>query len=248
MENKNKKVIIIDKKFVVKRASENILKSEKFFIDSNKKLNVQNIICINIPELYTVYKYIDGDIIHELADVNKCLENIYKLINQYSDTDMEGYGCIYDLKKTWIEFLESEIKCQSKYIDKSKFYYNHKVMKKLKILENYPTKKKILHGDLGGFNIICKNKKIVGIIDPRTIIGDPIYDFIYFIFSNYNIAKNINIKEIINITKEPKEKIFAMIYILLYDRIAREQKNKTYYKNEFFKIWDLIEKIEKIAI
>ena len=245
MELKKNNVLIIDKKYVIKKASLDILRAEKFFIENNKKIKVQKIINSNVDESYNLYKYIHGDTIHSLADVDNCLKNIYKLIKQYAEVDIKGYGYIFDLKKTWTEFLKAEIIKQSKYIKESKLNLTDQVMHKIKILEKYPIDQRLIHGDLGGFNIICKKKKIVGIIDPRTIIGDPIYDFIYFIFSNYNIANGTNLIEIFDIINEPKEKIFAMIYVLLYDRIAKEQKNNTRYKDSFFKIWNEIEKLEK---
>lgn len=242
---KKNRVLIIKKKYVIKRAPKDILRAEKLFIEQSHKINVERIIDTNIDESYSIYEYIDGDTIHRLNDVENCLINIYELINQYSEIDIEGYGDIFDLKKTWIDFLKTEINRQSKYVSSYMFDLKFKVIEKLKLLEKYPIKKKLIHGDLGCFNIICKEKRIVGIIDPRTIIGDPIYDFIYFIFSNYNIANEINLAEIFNILDEPEEKTFAMIYILLYDRIAREQKNNTCYKDKFMKVWNKVEELEE---
>ena len=245
MGEKKNNVLIINNKYVIKKAPVEILRAEKFFIEKNNRIKVERLINSNIDKNYNVYEYIDGNIIHSLNDVDNCLKNIYRLIMKYPKIDIEGYGYIFDLKKTWKDFLFTEIYRQRKYIHDSQMYLTNKVINKINILEKFPIYKRLIHGDLGGFNIICKEKKIVGIIDPRTVIGDPIYDLIYFIFSNYNIANQINLRELFNMVKEPKEKIFAMLYILLYDRIAREQKNNTYYKDSFLRIWNKVEKIEK---
>lgn len=240
------KVFIIGKKYVIKKAPEHILKSEKFFIQTNQMDIVEKIIKENFKKQYIVYKYIEGNTINSLNDVNQCLYHIYRLINQYNSINITGYGYIFDLKNTWTDFLKSEITRQSKYIEQEKVYLTNKILEQLTILEKYPVlDKKIIHGDLGCFNIICKERKIVGLIDPRTIIGDPMYDFIYFIFSNYNIATEVNLEQIFEFFKEPKDKVIAMLYILLYDRIAREQKNNTNHRENFLGIWNKIEKIER---
>ena len=241
-----KKVFIIDKKYVIKIATVERLKAEKLFIEKNKKIRVEKIIDSNVDKNFNVYEYIDGSEISYLSDVDDCLREIYNITNQYSKTEIAGYGDIFELKKTWIDFIKDDIFRQSKYIKYEKNRLLNKVISKMLILEKYKIDKRIIHGDLGCFNIICKEKQIEGIIDPRTIIGDPLYDFIYFIFSNFNIAKVLDFYEILNLLKEPREKIFAMLYIMLYDRIAREQKNNTKYKDKFLTIWDEIEKIEEI--
>ena len=245
MRTKKNNVIIIDKRYVVKQDSLERLKAEKVFIEENKKIKVERIIYSNINKKYNVYEYIDGHTINCLGDVDNCLVEINNIIDLYSKTEIDGYGDIFDLKSSWTDFLREDILKQSKYMECGPSKLLDKVMSEISILDKYPINKKIIHGDLGCFNIICKKKKIVGIIDPRTIIGDPLYDFIYFLFSNYNIAKDIDIYEILNILNESKEKIFAMFYIMLYDRLAREHKNNTPYKNDFFTIWNKIKKIEE---
>lgn len=236
-------IYVIKDKYIIKKSHNDILKAEKIFIDYNKHIKTQKIVDYDEKRNYTVYKYIKGNIIHNLSDVDNCLEYIYKLICMYKEVNIRGYGDIFNLQEKWTDFLKSEIDRQSKYINND--VLKKKVMKKVNILDKYSFKKKLIHGDLGGFNIIYRKHKIKGIIDPRCIVGDPIYDFIYFILSDFNISKQIELEKIFNILKnEAEEKIFAMLYILLYDRIAREQKNNTKRKNEFYSIWQKIEKID----
>ncbi len=236
------RVCLIENKYVIKKAKKEVLRAEKIFIDNNRRIKHQQILDYNEEKNYVVYKYINGDIIHHLCDVNNCLLEIYKIVEKYKETDIDGYGNVFDLQEKWTDFLYKEIEKQSKYLNNNN-NFKHIVINKLNVLEKYKTKNKLIHGDLGCFNIICKKRKIVGIIDPRCIVGDPIYDFIYFIFSSYNIANEINWKDVFQIlNRENKEKILAMIYILLYDRIAKEQKNDTKYKNEFYQILNKVEK------
>ena len=245
----NGKIKIIDKKYVIKKDSENALRAANFFIQNNENLKVQKILKSDLINNYNVYEYIDGDTIHKLEDVENCLFNIYEIINKYTTLNINKYGFIFDLKNKWTDFLRNEIIRQSKYIKDSNLNLKKQVTAKIEILEKYQFKPKLIHGDMGCFNLICKNKKIVGIIDPRTLIGDPLYDFVYFSLSSYTIAKEIDFKQFFTILEnEPKEKIFAMIYVLLYDRIAREQKNNTKNKYNFYNIWKKIEELEKKLI
>lgn len=73
------------------------------------------------------------------------------------------------------------------------------------------------------------------------------YDFIFFYLSHINIIKNIEIEDIINMLKnQEKEKIINLMYLLLYDRIAIETKNhREYVLEEYYKLWEKLEIIEK---
>ena len=66
-----------------------------------------------------------------------------------------------------------------------------------------------------------ENGKLIGVIDPMPIIGDPLYDLLFAIVSNKDILKNITLEKIYSLANEPKEKINAMLTIVLYSRIAR---------------------------
>ncbi len=239
---KENQVFIIKDRYVVKKAEKNILKAEKYFIENNKKIKTPQILYYNEEQGYIVYEYIRGDIIHEINNVDNCLLCIYNIINNYEKIKIDGCGSIFNLKDNWISFVKDEFERQSIYINDN--ILKKEIIQQIEVLSKYNIQKRLIHGDLGGFNIICKNGKIQGIIDPRCLIGDPIYDFIYFIFSSYNIAKKIDYKSIFYILKnEPKEKVLALMHILLYDRIARENKNNTIYKSEYYNILNNLKKI-----
>ena len=205
---------------------------------------MEKLIISNIKEGYNIYEYIDGTEVKSSRDIDNCLEQIYKLIKKYKNSSKNGFGYIYDLKNTWKEFLESEIEQKAAYIRNDGTEMRNIVHKKLEILGKYKFDKKLIHGDLGGFNLICKNHDIVGIIDPRVIIGDPLYDYIFFVFSSYNICSNLELTKVIDVlSNEPREKIIAMMYIILFDRISIEEKHNTQSKKKFYKIWNQLKKI-----
>ena len=246
LESKHNKVFLIDEKYIIKNAEKEILSAEIMFLEKYKNLKVESIIKKNIKREYIVYKYIEGKSIEKIDDVENCINEIYKIVKQYRKVNVDGYGYIFDLQRTWSEFLRKEIEKKSMFFKNDICNMKDKVLKKIDEIEKFKIDKKLMHGDLGSFNIICNNKKISGIIDPRTLIGDPMYDFVYFLFSNYNITKDLNFINILNILeKEEIEKFFLYLYILLYDRIAIEEKNHTHTRKEFYNIWNEIEEMEK---
>ena len=102
----------------------------------------------------------------------------------------------------------------------------------------YEFYKKLMHGDFGIHNMLFLDNELTGIIDPQPLIGDPLYDFIFFIFSASKISLLININDIYNlIPNEPKEKINAMITIILFGRIARCIKYNLKDLDYFISLW-----------
>ena len=94
--------------------------------------------------------------------------------------------------------------------------------KALKIIEKFPINKALLHGDLGIHNILFRGNQVVGVIDPETMLGDRIYDFITLIFSDVRLCKNLVFNDFHTFLKdEPIEKLKAMIILVLFDRIIR---------------------------
>ena len=70
-------------------------------------------------------------------------------------------------------------------------------------------------------NFIQKEGKLVGVIDPQTVLGDSLYDILFAIVSNVDILQSVTLEDIYNLIEEDNEKIYAMLVIVLYSRISR---------------------------
>ncbi len=77
--------------------------------------------------------------------------------------------------------------------------------------------------------MISNNKSII-IIDPSTVIGDYLYDFIFFCFSDVTLLKLISFQKIFDLLNEDYEKVKAMMIIVLFIRTQRALK---YSKSDF---------------
>lgn len=238
-KKRNKKIFIIGNMYVVKKDNKDRLIAENLYLSLYKSANIENVVFFNKNFNFAVYKYEKGNEI-ELGH-NNIIRYIYQLsriVSIYKNCDLDGYGDVYNTFNTWEDFLKNEINNNCIWIEEKDKYKI--VLKAVDSLKKYRFFKKIIHGDMGVFNIIFEKNNIKKIIDPRTIIGDPLYDIIYFIFSKPKMINSIDIiTDIINIVNEPREKIIDMMVIVLYIRIAIHKKygkNTSYYE----KIWDIL--------
>lgn len=243
------KIILVNGKYIVKVAPRTPLISEQFFIKSYSNiLPVEKILKENTENNFVIYNYIYGNRLDYENNCQMLILDVYDMINNYIIMENGRYGDILTPKKSWNDFLYSEFQGKKKYMSDKYLSKTHKVLNKLELMQTFCIIPKLIHGDLGSFNLVYLDNKIVGIIDPRTIIGDAIYDFIYFIFSDYNITKNIDFNELITFLYNHNEnirKVFCLMFILLYNRISIEEKHNTHNIDNFNAVWDNLESIEK---
>ena len=115
-------IILIDDKFVVKKDSISRLKAEKYFLQKYKdKIKLEELLESNLSEGYNIYKFIDGKEIGNYQDIEDCLTEVYKIIKKYEKVYTYGYGFIYDLKESWIDFLKDEVDRNVIYIKDNRY-------------------------------------------------------------------------------------------------------------------------------
>lgn len=246
-KNNYKEVYAISNKYIIKKSNINEIKAEKFFGDIYNEKIYEKILWYEENSEFMVYNYIENTSL-KMKDANfkKILFEVWNIINSYKKINIDGFGEIFNRVDSWSEFLNREVELKRKDIPFEKEKYL-KVKKSINVIKLFKFEKKLIHGDLGIYNILFKDERIVGVIDPRVIIGDTLYDFIFFYLSHINIIKNIEIEDIINMLKnQAKEKIINLMYLLLYDRIAIETKNhREYVLEEYYKLWKKLETIEQ---
>ena len=159
--------------------------------------------------LYTKYSS-SKEIISKILEVTK----------SFSKTSKSGFGYLGEEFDSWSEFLAHEAFHRPNINDIDKQIINNAI----KTLEKYPFDKKLIHGDFGTHNFIENNEKFVGIIDPQTILGDSLYDILFAICSNVGLLNTYSLDELYLLIDQPKEKIRAMLIVVLYARISRALK------------------------
>lgn len=238
----NKVVININNRYVIKMCSKDILLSQKLFFESYKEKDIyEQILKLNYNKSYIVCKYEKNDSFDKIKEFNNIFIQVKDIVNTYDFITYFGYGDLFDLKDTWCEFLEEEIKHNRKYFT-LKNNEEELLMCALENIKKFNFQKKLIHGDLGCYNIIFNGQKIKKIIDARVIIGDPLYDLIFYIFSSSKILKDLNLKKMILEMGEPIEKVKSLMIIILYNRISiliKNNKGIEYYMEKWKEVISL---------
>ena len=214
------RVMLLNNKYLIKQNNLNSIKAEIEFFESTFSTFFQKIVYYPQNFEYVVYNFIPGKPMKKITNSKEIISKILEITKTFSYSSKPGFGYLGEEFNTWEEFLNHEAFHRQNIddIDKSK------IQNAIKLLENYPFGKKLIHGDLGTHNFIENNGKFVGIIDPQPILGDPLYDILFAICSNVGLLDTYSLDELYILINEPKEKIKAMLIVVLYARISRALK------------------------
>jgi len=170
-------------------------------------------------------------------DIDDTIQKIINIPKTYINYNKDGFGYLNEETSSWSRFLKDEVTYSS--LNLKEYIPSKKLVNKcIETLENYPFDKKLLHGDFGTHNFIQENGKLVGVIDPMPVIGDCLYDLLFALVSNVNILSNITLDKLYNLIDQPKEKIDAMLAIVLYCRISRCLKYHPQDVDIYMKFWN----------
>ena len=213
------KVMLINDKYLVKENTVEELKAEVLYLNDNISNIMQKVVYIDKDYRYVVFEFIEGNVMRDVKDVKDLLSKLILVVSNYKETNIDGFGYMDNIQKSWGEFLLDEISS----CDNVKAYIpsDQYVKKCIDNLKNYKFKKVLLHGDFGTHNFIENNGKLVGIIDPQTVIGDSIYDLLFAIVSNTDILSSLSLDDIYSLCDENKDKIHDLLVVVLYSRISR---------------------------
>lgn len=231
------RVILLNNIYLIKQNAKSVLQAEVEFLKLNTSKFFQKILYIDSNFEFVVYEFITGDTMKKVDNVEDTINKIISITSNYSYFEKEGFGYLNEEVNTWSEFLRNEISYSSdnikEYIPDTKL-----VNECVQILEKYSFNKKLLHGDLGTHNFIKQDKKLIGIIDPMPIIGDPLYDLLFALVSNTDILSNLTLEKIYSLINEPQEKVKSLLTIILYSRISRCLKYNPDSLNIYINFWN----------
>lgn len=214
------RVILLNNKYLIKQNNTNSIKAEIKFFESTFSTFFQKLVYYSPDFEFAVYKFIPGKPMKKITSSKEIISKILEVTKSFSKTSKSGFGYLGEEFNSWSEFLLHEAFHRPNLNDIDK-----KIVKDaIKILEKYPFEKKLIHGDFGTHNFIEDNGKFVGIIDPQTILGDSLYDILFAICSNLDLLNTYSLDELYVFINEPKEKIRAMLIVVLYARISRALK------------------------
>lgn len=214
------KVILLNDNYLIKQNTKLILQAEIEFLKLNNLDMFQEIIYVDPKYEFVVYKFIPGETMKHVDDVQDTIQKIVSIAKSYNDCSLDGFGYLNEETSSWSRFLKDEVTYSS--LNLKDLIPNRKVVNKcINILEDYPFDKKLLHGDFGTHNFIQDDGKLVGVIDPMPVIGDYLYDLLFAVVSNVEILSAVFLEDIYSLVDEPAEKVKALLTVVLYCRISR---------------------------
>ncbi|MBO5529785.1 MAG: hypothetical protein J5970_00095 [Bacilli bacterium] len=229
-------------KYLVKTTDIKELDAYLEFFNLYKEDYFQKIICYNKELLYICFNFIEGSLFKEnKLDPKDVINQLYFITSNYKEYDYNAYGYLEEEDFTWYDFLMDEAyrKEDEINIDYSKLFNAFEIIKK------YDAPKYLVHGDFGTHNFIVNNKKIY-VIDPIPLVGDPLYDFYFAIFTNTNIFKDLDVDYILSFFDDRDyEYKRALMIICFFIRLRRSSKydpeNIPIYKNYLGGLYDKVD-------
>ena len=179
-------------------------KEQLVYIRYHQMLPLRRAILINASEgqpPYAIYDFIEGVKMfdlnsQELVDIVPSVLEVLSILKSIEVSDEVGYGRFDSTGKapypSWGDFVEaiynediySWSEVEKKGLDAG--VIDAAIRKLKRGIENIKiTKKQLIHGDLGSFNLIAERGHVAGIIDwSLAMYGDHLYDIANFMFWN----------------------------------------------------------------
>ena len=228
----------INNKYFVKFKDELSVKEEKMYFGKNNKPYSPKLYSSNIKEKYLIYELLDAKDFDNEELIPDLLEKAFSYSKKLIKTKKKGYGYYGIENNSWIDFLNQEVDVSKDYLKNYLDELDFKIVdKSLNEIKKYSFTKKILHGDFGLHNVMISPDRDIYFIDPEPVLGDWIYDYIFFCFSDVLTIKKITFDEIIDKINENKNKVKAMMVIVLFNRLRRVLKYSSEDYEEYLEFW-----------
>ena len=215
------RIILLNDSYIIKEADPKILKAEVDFATFYKNIPMlQKIAYFDAEYKYVVYTYIPGDVMHTVEDFHDLADNIKSIVSHYKVYPQDDFGYLGETVISWGDFLRNEVEKSS--LDFPEIdYLLPTVNAAIDELEKISFDKKLIHGDFGTHNFIKQNEKFIAAIDPIPLLGDPTYDLLFALVINIDLIPYLSINFLTEYTGETKQKVVALLKVVLYIRICR---------------------------
>ena len=230
-------------KYVVKLNDPKVIESETIYLDYYKDTELlPKLLFVEPSNKYIVYSFINGSTNYNRRNKKEVLETLVeRLLNKYKPAPNEnGWGWVDQPVDSWQTFLSNEIVEANKIIASRLDSDNYHLVHNLVIKTSSDSKRYLLHGDCGVHNFIFDGNQLSGVIDPTSIIGDPIYDLIYAFCSSPDDLTKETIDFVGNhLVKEEKNSstLYEYVIIGLYIRLGKCIKHHPNDFEKYLKAW-----------
>ncbi|MBT2572206.1 aminoglycoside phosphotransferase family protein [Planococcus sp. ISL-110] len=176
--------------YVLKFNKAMVTESEaEFLLAYQRVLLLPDLVAVDPSYCFMAYTYIPGSTVDPLNNSKKELLQtlVHGLINQYQPVSgKRGWGWQDATVSSWEQFLTEEVLAAKEILMPCLKKEGLQITAPLPVAQNQNAQQKpyFIHGDCGIHNLIVREEKLVGVIDPMPILGYPHYDLIYAFFSS----------------------------------------------------------------
>ena len=216
------------KKIAVKVEKPHITKQATYFLTVYKNVDfLPNLLFILDDKTFFAYDFLDNKLFHATNLYAKTVVKIIdQVINKYILSTKDFWGHFEWPKTSLLNYLQEEISWRKSLLDKilgeEEFIKINTLVKK--IFTNFKHKPYLVHGDLGAHNIIVKDRKISGVIDPFVTNSIPVLELFDLICSRPHSFSTVDInnffQKIKNKTGITEKDLPDLYRISLYIRIG----------------------------
>lgn len=218
------KPFLINNSYVFKAGTQQKNRGECMFNNHYKDCPITHKVYLcEINNSYIVFKYIVGENKTHIPNVKRFVKKVLKFINSYTPIGLvKGFGDVNLPQQSWHDFLFELYNYNKTGLEKHFTPLEFKkIEQEIVFLGKSSFSPNLLHGDLRLDNFIFKNNKLVGIIDPFPLVGDSLYDKIFFLISSKQILEKFSFNKIVKLTNEQPSKVLAMLKLVLMIKIKR---------------------------
>ncbi|MCJ8009461.1 aminoglycoside phosphotransferase family protein [Lederbergia wuyishanensis] len=215
-----------DRLYVYKENEKAVIIDELLFLKTYEHLKIlPKVIFIDENQQYYIYEFIEGKINSHLNNKEFNLQILVdELIAHYQPFPDKKWGYTYQRYNSYREFLLTEVNNARETVETVLTFQDCEKVKSFIDTKDGGENPYLLHGDCGVHNFLQKKDLLIGIIDPLTLAGPPLFELVFAFCSSpddlkfeiiYDVARKLPT------FNHDKKYLIEEVIIGLYLRIER---------------------------
>lgn len=169
--------------YVLKHNEGDVIKEESQFLETYRHIELlPQVLYVDAKYDFFIYPFMPGTVRSSLNNKRETLNKLVDgLINNYQPLSTQKWGWTWEPSNHWHQFLSNEINSAKKVVQKILPTEDIELVEMLgqKERRNKLDCPFLLHGDCGVHNLLQIENDVVGVIDPMSLAGPPIFELVF---------------------------------------------------------------------